>query len=201
MGANQVQRSWEYFLDPEILRPKLISVSLFLTAFEMLKQSIIERIRDFFTFGFNEEGDIVDPSYQQRVLSRNRSPLYASLSWLRENEALDQADENTFEQLKECRNSLAHELPELAFSAELKHIELFPKLVGLLNKIETWWIVNVEIPTSGGYEHHEIDYEGIVPGRLMTIKMMLDIALGSHDEATAYLKHLKETQGSDSQAG
>jgi hypothetical protein len=89
-----------------------------------------------------------------------------------------------FEQLKVCRNKLAHELPELAFSAELQHIELFPKLVSLLGKIERWWIVNVEIPTDADFDGREIDYEGIVPGRVMTIKMMLDIALGSQDEAT-----------------
>ncbi len=198
MDADQVQRSWEHFLDPEILRPKLISASLYLTAFEMLKQSIIQRIRDFFTLGFNEEGDILDPSYQQKVLSRNKSPLYASLSWLRENEAIEQSDVNTFEELKACRNKLAHEMPNLAFNAsELKHIELFPKLVALLNKIETWWVINVEIPTNADFDSIEIDHEGIVPGPLMTIKMMLDIALGSNDEANAYLKHLKEMHASD----
>jgi hypothetical protein len=46
MLGTDTERSWDHFLNPEILRPKLISVSLYLTAFEMLKQSIVERIRD-----------------------------------------------------------------------------------------------------------------------------------------------------------
>jgi hypothetical protein len=53
--------NWEEFLTPEVLRGKLISTSLFLTVFQMLKESIIERIENFYTFGFDEAGWRVDP--------------------------------------------------------------------------------------------------------------------------------------------
>lgn len=38
---------WEDFLNPDVLRPKLISASIYLAAFELLKDAIIERIEDF----------------------------------------------------------------------------------------------------------------------------------------------------------
>ena len=48
MGQNDAL-SWEEFLSPEVLRTKLISTSLFLTVFQMLKECIIQRIWDFLT--------------------------------------------------------------------------------------------------------------------------------------------------------
>ena len=39
----------EDFLNPEILRPKLIVASIYITAFELLKSTIVERIRSFYT--------------------------------------------------------------------------------------------------------------------------------------------------------
>ncbi|GAI34251.1 unnamed protein product, partial [marine sediment metagenome] len=79
---DDVRISWERFLNPEILRTNLIVASLFITAFEMLKDSIIGHIRDFFTNGFDENGWIIDDKYKTEVLSKNKSPLYASLAWL-----------------------------------------------------------------------------------------------------------------------
>src|ERR1039458_385518 len=43
MAKNGVDQSWEEFLTPEILRNKLISASLYLAAFEMLKDSVVGR--------------------------------------------------------------------------------------------------------------------------------------------------------------
>ena len=93
---NDVNYSWERFLNPEILRTNLIVASLFITAFEMLKDSIIERIRDFFSHGFNEDGWIVSEDYKAKVLSLNRSPLYASLEWLKGMNIIDDQDLQKF---------------------------------------------------------------------------------------------------------
>lgn len=71
--------SGERFLNPEILRANLIVASLYIRVLEMLKDSIIGRTRDFFSSGFDQNGPIIDEEYRREVLSRNRSPLYASL--------------------------------------------------------------------------------------------------------------------------
>jgi hypothetical protein len=193
MAKNGVDQSWEEFLTPEILRNKLISASLYLAAFEMLKDSVVGRLRSFYTFGYDKNGDRIDPQYEQRVLNRNRSTLYASLSWLAESGAIDQDDLGTFENLKECRNQIAHDMPQLVLAGSgFEYPALFPDLIALLQKIETWWILNVEIPTNEDFDGEEIDEAGIIPGPVMTVKMMLDIALGSEAEANAYLKALRE---------
>lgn len=193
MAENGVDERWEEFLNPAILRSKLISASIYLAAFQMLKDSIVDRLKSFYTFGFDENGDRVDPQYEHEVLGRNRSTLYASLSWLAERGVIEQIDLDTFEKLKACRNDIAHNMPQLALpGSESAHLALFPDLITLLNKVETWWILNVEIPTNEDFDGAEIDGKGIVPGSIMTVKMMLDIAMGSEAEASAYLKAFRE---------
>ena len=41
---NDSQAKWERFLDPEVLRPNLILASVYIAAFEVLKNSIIDRL-------------------------------------------------------------------------------------------------------------------------------------------------------------
>ncbi len=48
---QKIQKSWENFLNPDIVRPHLITTSIYIFAFQILKDSIIGRIRDFFVMG------------------------------------------------------------------------------------------------------------------------------------------------------
>lgn len=89
---EDVRIPWERFLNPHILRTNLIVASLYITAFEILKDSIIDRIRQFFSSGFDQNGPIINEKYKTEVLSQNRSPLYASLLWLRDMHAIDKQD-------------------------------------------------------------------------------------------------------------
>ena len=62
---EKIRQSWERFLNPESLRANVVAGSLFIAAFEMLKSSIIDRIRDFFSTGFNQSGPIIDEKYKE----------------------------------------------------------------------------------------------------------------------------------------
>ena len=64
---------WEKFLDPDLVRPSLFLATMFITAFEILKDSVVDRIRDFHTNGFDETGPTVAPDYQLKVASRNKT--------------------------------------------------------------------------------------------------------------------------------
>lgn len=170
-----VKRSWEEFLNPDVMRPRLIAASIYIAGFEALKDAVVRRIRDFFWTGFDEVGDKIDPKYESDVLSRNRSPVYASLDWLKGMDAIDEADVETFNRVKNCRNKLAHDLLSTLGSEGLPDgfDECFTKMVALLRKIEVWWITNVEIPTDPDFDGRDVDEEGIVPGPIMTIQPAL----------------------------
>jgi len=190
---SDVRANWEAFLNPEILRSRLISASLYLAAYEILKDSIVERIKDFYSSGFDEKGLIVDADYKTKVLSRNASPLYASLSWLKENGVIDGDDLKSFEAVRECRNAVAHELPKLvAGTTQVDHVEKFSLMAALIRKIDVWWVVNVEIATDPDLAGQDIDEQGIVPGSMITLQLMLDIALGDSEKANYYLEEFKK---------
>lgn len=180
-------KKWEQLLTPAIAREKLISASLYITAFELLKDSIIDRIRSFYADTYNQNGPIVGPEYQEKVLSRSKSVLYASLNWLLENDAINKQDIQLFESIKATRNSIAHGLHTLVIGdADFKHIERFQELVALLRKIEIWWVVNFEIPANPDYDGQEIDESGIVPGAVLMLQMMLEVVSGNEELLNHY---------------
>lgn len=184
---------WEEFLDPELLRGKLISASIYLAAYELLVDSIVERIKGFFAECFNAERPLISQKYKTEVLSRNTSRVYASLSWLQEHDVIDGKDLEAFESIKKCRNEVAHELPRIiAGESKLAFLEQFPVMVALLRKIEVWWIVNLEIPINDDLAEKEIDEAGIVPGPVLNLQLMVDIALGDPDKATYYLNEFRK---------
>lgn len=185
MSAHEER--WERFLDPDFVRPSLFMATMFITTFEILKDSIIDRIRDFYSIGWSEEGSTVSPEYEAKVLTRNKSAVYASLSWLNEQQAIDAADLKTFELLKKTRNLLAHQLfAVVTGQAESNHTDQFSVLVELLRKIEVWWVVNVEIPTNPDYADAEVDEEGIVPGAILSLQMLLEVASGNTELLDAW---------------
>lgn len=183
------QEQWEQLLTPAVMQEKLITASLYITAFELLKESIIGRIRSFYMVGFDPDGDIIDEEYGITVLSRNKSQLYSSLSWLTEHEVINKTDLQTFERIKATRNSLAHKLPSLVMGdADFKHIERFQKILNLLRKIEVWWVINVEIAINPNFDGQEIDETEIFPGPVLTLQMMLEVLSGNEDLLKKYRK-------------
>jgi len=191
--SDDIWKSWERFLKPDNLKANLIISSLFITSYEILKDSIITRIRNFYTNGFNEKGWIVDKEYQTKVKSLNKNLLYASLEWLKNRKVIDDNDIEEFSEIKKCRNELAHEIVNfITRGSTFNPLPLFPKIIDLLDKIEKWWILNVEIELNPNLNEKEIDKEGIVPGPIIMLRVLMDIALGNEKESRFYYNGFKE---------
>ncbi len=179
--------SWERALHPDTLKENIITASIFSMAFEMLKSSIIEKIKGFFINGFDENGIIVSLEYKEKVLSLNRSSLYASLKWLQNINAIDDKDLEIFERIKKCRNILAHEMLSFASSGvDFDVSEVFKEMVELLRKIEIWWFENLEMAIDPEAYPEDLDLEEVVPGPVWSLQMIIDIALGPDEEARKY---------------
>ena len=174
------KENWEDTLNPEIMRERLISISMYITAFELLRETIIDNIRSFYAEGYDQNGPIIGKDYQDEVLARNKSEIYASLDWLVEHEAINTKDIESFEKIKRIRNRLAHELLHVFTRGETFNlVEEFNPLIELLRKIGVWWVVNVEIPTNPDYDGQEIDESGIVPGAILSLQIMLEVVSGN----------------------
>lgn len=197
--SEKDQTSWENFLNPDVLRPNLIVASIYIAAFELLKNAIVDRLRFFYTFGFDQNSTPTGRKYPSEVLARNRSPVYASLDWLKKSQAIDSNDLAVFEKVKQLRNDLAHELTQMlrtGLPAALP--ERFGEMVSLLDKIERWWLVNVEIPTNPDFDGKEVDAQDVIPGPLMGLRLLVDVALGSEEESR---KHIDEFRKRANQLG
>ncbi|MBU3069021.1 hypothetical protein KOI40_04265 [Aestuariicella sp. G3-2] len=187
---EKVKASWERALHPETLKTNIITASIFSMAFEMLKGSIVEKIEGFFTSSFDKNGRVVSPEYKKKVLSLNRSPLYASMKWLQDMGAIDNEDLEAFEHIKRCRNTLAHEMLTFASSGvDFDVAEAFEEMVGLLRKIEIWWFENLEMAIDPEAYPEDLDLEQVTPGPVWSLQMLIDVALGSEEEARKYYDH------------
>ncbi|MCX4188164.1 hypothetical protein [Methylophaga sp. OBS4] len=193
---EKVKASWERALHPDRLKENIITASIFSMAFEMLKSSIIEKIEGFFTNGFDANGMIVSPEYKEKVLSLNRSPLYASLKWLQDMNAIDDEDMKKFEHIKRCRNTLAHEMLTFAASgADFDVAEAFDEMIGLLRKIEIWWFENLEMAIGPEAYPEGLDLGQVIPGPVWSLKMLIDVALGPEEEARKYYDYFVANAG------
>ena len=143
-----MQKAWEEFLDPEILRPRLVTASFFITAYEVLKGVVVGHVQSFYQCGFDKDGPKYSADYGSGVRSKDQDLLRACLKWFEEQGAIDQDDMNTFADIRSKRNALVHEMPDfIAGRADPGHLAVFPKLLQLLQKVDKWWVLNVEIPT------------------------------------------------------
>lgn len=184
---------WEDFLNPEILKTRLISASIYLAAFEVLKDSIVGRIETFFSDGFGPQGHVFSTEYEVEIKSKHKSKVRASLEWLKEQEAITDEDIEAFDKIRQSRNEVAHEMPKfLGGENSVNFVQQFDLMVALLRKIEVWWIVNLELAINPDLHDAEIDEGGIIPGALLTLQLMLDIALGDPEKASYYYDEFRK---------
>jgi hypothetical protein len=84
--------SWEKFLNPKNLKQNLIASSVFLAAYEMLKDALIVRLQSFFSDEWtSKNGWKVSKEYNQKVLSLHRKEMVACAKWFQKSGALKDA--------------------------------------------------------------------------------------------------------------
>ncbi|GAB3499541.1 hypothetical protein GCM10027341_23050 [Spirosoma knui] len=191
---SDAKNIWENFVNPPVIKNRLISASIYVTAYEILKNSIIERVKSVYVLPITDQDGVTE--YESEVLSKDKKkrPLSASLNWLYDNDVFDDNDLKAFKLVTDCRNIIAHEMP-LVVTGEVEpnYLSLLIEVVRIIRKIEIWWIINFEIPANSDYDGKVINEEEIIPGILIMIQMMLEVALGPEEQSTSYLNALKQT--------
>jgi hypothetical protein len=185
---------YENLLNPELLKPTLLSSSIFIAVFQSLRSAIVDDLRGLFVSGFDGEREIINSSYKEKVLSLDPSPVRASLLWFREAEAITASDIDSYNRARICRNKLAHELLSIVAAEGLPgdFEECFEGMVGLIKRIGVWWAVNIEIPTNPDFDEVDVDPEEVVPGRLIGLQILCDVALGSDERSRFWYEGLKQ---------
>lgn len=159
------------FLNPHSLRANLMVCSMYLAAWEILENSVIEHLKGFYNPDFRVSHD----TYGSRVLNRHKSPYRASLLWFQENGALDQSDLDLADELRKQRNEIGHKLPQFLSAGSEVDVNLFFRLFELVAKIDRWWLINYEIDTV------DIDESEIESGNMLFLRLMLNIVAGDEE--------------------
>jgi len=182
MNTN-IKSSWEKFLNPQSLKNNLIKCSVYIVFFEKLKESIVEKIKDFYWTGYENGKDIIDEKYKKRFYKNGVDIFDESLNWLIENHAISKTDKQKIIELKDHRNEIAHEMVNFITSNEKDVKEaLLLECYEILSKIDKWWIVEVELPTnpeSMQIDPDAIDYEGIFSGNMALLQLLYMVYTGN----------------------
>ena len=184
MGTSndRVQQSWVKFLTPDVLRHNLILCSLYLAAYELLKTSVIDHLKSFFS-NWSQNGKQLGQDYGQHVSMLNpKDPFHASCLWMRQNGALNDDDLAQLDRIRKHRNAIAHELPSFISDVDyLVDLEQLRAIRGLIEKIERWWVREVEIPANPDYDGVEVKDEDITPGTVIAIDLIMKLAFENSD--------------------
>lgn len=177
--ANKSRRDWEKLLDRQTLRTNLMLASLYLTAYELLHTTVVDRIRCFFVPGFVDGLD--DQTRQdeyQEVRQLNKNPFLASCQWLEQNGTVSADDLSVIKDIKHHRNEIAHELPNLLSDVDREisfgHLH---QIRHLLRKIGIWWARNVHLVADPDFDGVEVRDEDIHPGTSLVLAEIIRIAL------------------------
>ena len=101
MSNQDKTQALESFLSPSILRSNLIVIALYIAAFELLHDSIVERLREFYGRPCDTTSKPVPgPDYESEVLLERKKVLPASLAWLKKKDVIDETDIENFEKAK-----------------------------------------------------------------------------------------------------
>lgn len=145
-----------------------------LIAFELVKSLIVKPIKYFYmntTFGDN----IMFNSYEIDVMSRDRNEFKACLLYLRDfMEAIDSEDLLIIQELREQRNTLAHDLV-----SELKHlnvknyIPLLEKVDKVLSKLSNYR-TRMEIEADPEFKNKIINWDIVVGHEYVLFEEILE---------------------------
>jgi hypothetical protein len=180
MKDNKFTKDWMKLLDPEEVKFQLISSSFYITAYDILIETIVQKIKDFYLSGFDENGITLDPAYKIKVRNLNKKDIViASALWLKNQGAITQEEVVKIKLFKDHRNELAHELSEMiSDSGKRTKTELIKEIRNLRFKILKWWFIYFEMelnPELNKLSPEELDFEEVLSLNMFVINHLTNI--------------------------
>ena len=178
--------NWNNILNEDILKSNINFAALFVLNFECLKDYIITQPGDFYSDVAIKDGKLCceeTEEYKKEVRSLEKNIENASLCWFMNADAITEEDYNLYQELRERRNDITHELlKNLNNGFNETDAKLYVKLLELYQKIDNWWINEIEIPISGEVLSDEDDPEQVSGGQAMILSIINDIIFDNNKE-------------------
>jgi nuclear transport factor 2 (NTF2) superfamily protein len=197
--SEKAFNSWDEFLNPDKLKLTLTQASIYLTSYEIFKNSTKEKLRDFFTdkWELNEETEELvgtpNKDYKKKVLDLYpKDEFHACCLWFKNMSALDDNDLMDIALIRKHRNQIAHELPKfLSGQGKLVSLENLNAVIKLESKLSKWWLREVELPTNPDVDEeylNNIDWEVVLASNTILHNLLSSIFNGDD----SYLRELHQ---------
>jgi hypothetical protein len=180
MNEEKYFKDWMKFLDENEVKFQLITASLYLTAYDLLIDTVIRKIEEFYTDGFDENGFIIGKKYKTEVRGLYKKDIViASTKWLVQNNVISELELERIKLFKEHRNELAHELTKMISDSDANtKTEFISEIRDLYFKIQKWWFIEFECkinPDLGKLDTDKLDYDEVLMMQMLPMNYMVNI--------------------------
>ena len=163
-------------LAPEAVGAALIRAGALLTGYELVKSSVIDGVRSFYTMGFDEAGLKLADDYRLNVTALDpKSALRASVAWLVVSGALTPAQADTLDRVRAHRGEVTHELARLLVDVDAEvDLTLLHELQGLMHALDLFW-GGIEIDINQDLDGRDIDPSEVHSGSRLLLDYLCDL--------------------------
>jgi len=149
-------------LATETVRRSLLQAGAILTGYELVKSSIIDGVRGFFTLGLHSTPS---SGYEAHVLTLAPGrPFQASVAWLVSMDALHPEHVQALENIRAHRHKLAHELANFLVDLDAEvDTRVLSDLCDVMAALDRFWI-SIDLQTNPDFDGVDVDLDGAQTG-------------------------------------
>ena len=169
------------FFDKDEVRFQLITASTYITAYDLLIDTIIRKIEEFYIDGYDENGLKIGKRYQTEVRELYKKDIViASTRWLVKYKVITKSEMERIKIFRKHRNELAHELTKMISDSDANtKTEFMIEIRDLNFKIHKWWFIEYEMPANpylDKYNSNELNYDKVLVMQMLPMENMIKIA-------------------------
>jgi hypothetical protein len=171
-------------LQPSTIRSTLSFAGLYQMTHEMLKHAILEKVRNFYCIGFDQDGftfdergyqwHVIDAARAEAWIKNNNQKFDASAAWLVRMEAITVEQAKRLQDIYNHRHELTHDLMSFIVDpARNLDTQMFVDAVTILRDVHRFW-VGVERDI-GMFEHlGDVSLDDITPASLALLQQCIN---------------------------
>lgn len=153
-------------MSPPVVKANLLAASLFLTAFEMLKAVLVDSLKGFTS---------IDGAYETEVLGLHKKKFAASCLWYLKQGVLTQHQVDDLHAIREHRDKIAHELPNLLFDPKAKiSLDLLLRSRTCMQVLAKFWF-SIHASTDPQFDGQDLDRVEVDPASVAVFDYLISI--------------------------
>ena len=176
--------NWKNILDENILKYNVSFAAIFVLNYECLKDYIINQVRDFYSDNGKWDGDNYiseeTAKYKKEVRALDKNIENASLKWFLQLDVITVDDFEKYQVIRKRRNDITHKLlKNLNDGFTENDAKLFGDMLEIYNKIDKWWINEIEILITENDIPEDYDRNEVCGAQAMILSIINSMVLGN----------------------